>query len=169
MCITMHSLKECPRRTGLPWPGHITYSDMLRSVQLQGEPHRTVLLWHTYTQHADTWSIVPSTRDPECGVRQVLDSYWTSPFACQAGQAQCTAPARRKPALAFLQSGLPREMLSSGALALWSQKKKGTDGLKLWASNCYMCSHPCCDWWMVDKAKPWSTTLDNFAQAALSK
>ena len=116
ICITMHSLKECPRRTGLPWPGHITYSDMLRSVQLQGEPHRTVLLWHTYTQHADTWSIVPSTRDPECGVRQVLDSYWTSPFACQAGQAQCTAPARRKPALAFLQSGLP--------LALWSQKKK---------------------------------------------
>ena len=35
-----------------------------------------------------------------------------------------------------------------------AKKKKGTDGLKHWASNCYMCSHPCCDWWMVDKAKP---------------
>ena len=34
------------------------------------------------------------------------------------------APARRKPALAFLHSCRARELLSCRALALWSQKKK---------------------------------------------
>ena len=64
----------------------------------------------------------------------------------------CPSPTQAGPGIAYLPGA--GDLLSSRALALWSQKKKGTDGLKNWASNCYMCSHPCCDWWMVDKAKP---------------
>ena len=36
--------------------------------------------------------------------------------------------------------------------AIWTTQAKFLSLLKLWVLNCYMCSHPCCDWCMVDEA-----------------
>ena len=86
--------------------------------------------------------------DPECGVRQVLDSYWTSPFAWFGFSQRGTPDAMPQPdASRPWHSCIPAGRENCCLVAPWRCGAKKKMARTVWSTGrqIVMCSHLCCD------------------------